>query len=85
MTRWRNQTVKIETAFGSVFVHGKFDDAGRLGGLSISTAGKDPRSGVSRSLREIARVCNDLVGGDPEDVPDAEPEIEERYYGGDEG
>ena len=74
-TRWQSTTVQIRTAFGSVFVHGQFDDAGQLGGLSISSPGKDPRSGVSRSLREIARVCNEMAGGDPEDVLEAEPDI----------
>ena len=47
-------TQKVETEFGSMYVHVEVDAAGRPAGGSISTPGKEPGSQIARLVAALS-------------------------------
>ena len=59
--RTQAMTERVETAFGSMYVHIHADDSGRPIGLAISTPGKADNTQLDDVIRQLAATANGML------------------------
>lgn len=59
-TRTNTISRKVETAFGSMYIHVEVDAAFRPVGGSISDPGKEPQSQIAGLVEDLSRGLDDL-------------------------
>lgn len=59
--RTATTTQKIETAFGSMYVHLERDSTGRPVGISFSTPGKCDNTQLDGIIKQLGEAANSLL------------------------